>query len=165
MTARSDPQAVAAGVVLAVPRGTLPSQEEADAMFLPASEARAFAIPSVKKRLGSAGSLDVGLVVIDGRVLGYVDFSPADAAGKVCVVAAIDAKADLLDRGSGARKVLGEIALLGVRVLATGQFPATPDGRAVQFAGRDVPVIAGAQVASYVERLSDSHRIQKLEGS
>lgn len=140
-----------AGLVLAVPCGAFPALPDDELVFLHASEVRGISIPSVRKRLGSAGAIEVGVVIIDGRVVGYVDLCPNNVGSPACVVAALEPRA--------------EMAILGAEVVATGQFPVGPGARTVEYGGRAVPVISAAEVAAYVERLSDSHQAQTPEGS
>lgn len=140
-----------AGLVLAVPRGTFPGCAEADLVFLPAAEVRGVATASVKKRLGVAGPIEVGVVIVDGRVVGYADFAPGAPSSSVCVVAGLESKA--------------EMAILGAEVVSASHFPLGEDGRTVEYGGRAIPVVSAAHIASHVERLSDSHQAQTPEGS
>ncbi len=130
----------AAGFVLGVPVGVFPSAPADEVVFLSAVEARAVVSASVKRCLGMAGPLGVGVAVVDGRVVGYVDVSPAAEQGGTCIVAVTEQKV--------------EIALFGARVLRSGRFPVTADGRSVEYGGATVPVVQIAQLSARVEELA-----------
>jgi hypothetical protein len=137
--APSDPDS-AAGFVVGVPRGAFPSAPADDVVFLSAAEVRAVASASVKRRLGLAGPLGVGVAVVDGRVIGYLDVSPAVELDGPCIVAVIEHK--------------GEVALFGARVLGSGRFPTAAAGRGVEYGGATVPVVQIAQLSARVEELA-----------
>ncbi len=126
-----------AGLVLDTPPGTFPGAGPDGVVFVGANEARCVAIPSVKRRLGAACGLDVGIAVIDGRVVGYIDVAAGSRADEACVLASVEGK--------------GELALAGVRVLEAGRFPEAADGRSVTWSRGDVPIVEIALLAARVE--------------
>ena len=130
----------AAGFVVGVPRGTFPSAPTDEIVFISAVEARAVANASVKRRLGSAGPLGVGVAVVDGRVIGYVDVSPAAEHDGPCIVAVVEQR--------------GEIALFGARVIGSGRFATALAGRGVEYGGATVPTVQIAQLSARVEELA-----------
>jgi hypothetical protein len=133
-----------AGLVLRVPQGAFGGAPDSDVVFLPAHEARAVAMVSVKKRLAKVDGVEVGIAVIDGRVVGYLDLGGGPLLDAPCVVATVEGK--------------GELALLGVQVLAAGRFAEVPGG-GVTFESRAIPAASAFALAARVEeRFTHSHR-------
>jgi hypothetical protein len=98
----------------------------------------------VKKRLAAVDGVEVGIAVIDGRVVGYLDLAGGTVLDAPCVIATVDGK--------------GELALMGVSVLAAGRFPEATVGAGVTFDSRDIPAASAFVLAARVEeRFTHSH--------
>jgi hypothetical protein len=136
-----------AGLVLRVPLGAFSESTDDGIVFVVAQEARGVAIPAVKKRLARVDGLEVGIAIIEGRVVGYLDLAGGTPVDEACVVASVEGK--------------GELALAGVRVVAAGRFPEAPAGDGVTFESRSIPAASVAALAARVEqRFTPSHRDQ-----
>lgn len=108
-------------------------------VFVDASEARSVMLPSVFRPVASVAGVEVGVAVVDTRVLGYVDVAPERRAGAVarCILVGGDGREPFL--------------VAGLDIEAAGAFLLSEREGAVTYEGRPVPVVRLGALAARVQ--------------
>jgi hypothetical protein len=99
----------------------------AERAFVDAREVRSVVVPEVVRPLGSTLGVEIGVAIVDGRLLAAFDFSggvPGSSAGLV------------ISEGRG-----DQVVVLGLDVIATGRFGDDASGDAVAVGDGSVPVL------------------------